>query len=285
MLLDGVALDTRAPSVVGMTLDHHAARVAPADPVCTTLDEGLRVRGVWILSIFAVVWSAVAASGLSETSWSSAALPSAVAAVLVSLAVVVVAHRSAHDRALARVRRLPSWWSRGVAAVNIGQPLAIAAIAVGLARADQAAFIPAAVAVVVGLRFLPLATAFDQRQYRITAGLLVLVGLGGAVLVLSGVETSPSRRPWATPAPSCCGARPHMSPRATEPTEQAQTHRDRACSARSLCVCPCVSVPVCLSLCVCPCVFVPVRAGGRLADVTSMTGRSRSSASFSPLPP
>ncbi|WP_166138338.1 hypothetical protein [Nocardioides ochotonae] len=143
---------------------------------------------MWILSIFAVVWSAAAASGLSATGASAAALPSAVAAVVVSLVLVVVVRRSAHDPALARARRLPPWWSRGVAAVNIAQLLVIAAVAIGLTRLDQAAYIPAAVAAVVGLHFLPLATAFDQPQYRGTAVVLVVVGLGGAVLVLAGAQ-------------------------------------------------------------------------------------------------
>jgi len=171
-----------------MTLGHPAARSDEPGAVCTTLDEGLRVRGVGILSIFAVVWSAVAASGLSETGASAAALPSAAVALVVSLGLVIVARRSAGDPALARTRRLPSWWSRGVGAVNVAQLLVIAAVAIGLTRGGQAAYIPAAVAVVVGLHFLPLAIAFDQRQYRGTAVLLVLVGLGGAALVLAGAE-------------------------------------------------------------------------------------------------
>jgi len=171
-----------------MNLGHSAARPDAPDADCITLDEGLRVRGVWILSVFAVVWSAVAASGLSETGASVAALPSAVAAVVVSLVLVMLARRSTRDPALARARRLPSWWSRGVAAVNVAQLLVIAVVAIGLTRGDQAAYIPAAVAVVVGLHFLPLATAFDQRQYRGTAVALVLVGLGGATMVLAGAE-------------------------------------------------------------------------------------------------
>jgi hypothetical protein len=153
-----------------MTLDHSVARVDAGDPTCATLDEGLRTRGVIILSVFAVVWTAVAASGLS------------------TVALVVLARRSASDPALARVRRLPTWWSRGVAAVNIGQLVVIAAVAIGLAHAGQAAYIPAAVAVVVGLHFLPLAAAFDQPQYRTTALLLVVVGAAGAGLVLAGAE-------------------------------------------------------------------------------------------------
>ncbi len=158
------------------------------DPTCAALDEGLRVRGVWILSVFAVVWTAVAASGLSQTDASAGALPSVVVGVVVAIAVVVTARRAVHDPALARVRRLPTWWSRGVAAVNVGQLVVIAAVAIGLTRADQAAYVPAAVAVVVGLHFVPLATAFDQRQYRATAALLVLVGAAGAALVLAGAD-------------------------------------------------------------------------------------------------
>jgi hypothetical protein len=171
-----------------MTLDHSVARVDAGDPTCATLDEGLRTRGVIILSVFAVVWTAVAASGLSETDASAGAVPSVVLGVLVAVALVVLARRSASDPALARVRRLPTWWSRGVAAVNIGQLVVIAAVAIGLAHAGQAAYIPAAVAVVVGLHFLPLAAAFDQPQYRTTALLLVVVGAAGAGLVLAGAE-------------------------------------------------------------------------------------------------
>ncbi|MFB9311655.1 hypothetical protein [Nocardioides plantarum] len=171
-----------------MTLAHPVTRVDAADPTCTTLDEGLRVRGVMILSIFAVVWTVVAASGLSETDASAGAIPTVVVGVLVALALIVTARRKAHDPVIARVRHLPTWWSRGVGAVNIGQVVVILAAVIGLSRADQTAYIPAAVAVVVGLHFLPLATAFDQPQYRTTALLLVLVGLAGAGLVLAGAE-------------------------------------------------------------------------------------------------
>lgn len=158
------------------------------DPTCIALDEGLRARGVWVLTTFGLVWTAVAASGLSGTDAAAGALPSVVVGVLAAVAVVVAARRSAHDPALARVRRLPGWWSRGVAAVNVGQLVVIAAVVVGLARAGLTSYVPAAVAVVVGLHFVPLATAFDQRQYRITALLLVLVGAAGAVLVVAGAE-------------------------------------------------------------------------------------------------
>ncbi|GAA5152529.1 hypothetical protein GCM10023340_33010 [Nocardioides marinquilinus] len=171
-----------------MTIGHTDHRVDAVDPTCTSLDEGLRVRGVWILSIFAVVWTAVAASGLSETGASLWALPSVGVAVLVSVGLIVTARRRAHDPALARVRHLPSWWSRGVGVVNVLQIVVIAAVAITLARTDHAAYIPAAVAVVVGLHFVPLARAFDQPQYRTLALLLVGVGAAGAGLVLAGAE-------------------------------------------------------------------------------------------------
>jgi hypothetical protein len=173
-----------------MPLDHPVTRVDAADRACTLLDEGLRVRGVMILSIFAVVWTAAAASGLSETGAAAGAIPTVVLGVLVAVALVVTARRRAGDPAIARVRRLPSWWSRGVAAVNIGQIVVILAVVIGLTRADQADYVPAAVVVVVGLHFIPLAAAFDQHQYHATAVLLVIVGVAGAGLVLAGAESA-----------------------------------------------------------------------------------------------
>ncbi|MBU6536405.1 hypothetical protein HZS56_35915 [Streptomyces sp. A108] len=65
--------------------------------------------------------------------------------------------------------------------VNVGQTVAIVASVMLLGRFDQWVYVPAAVCLVVGAHFLPLARTFAQPQYWWTGGLLMALAPVGAV--------------------------------------------------------------------------------------------------------
>ncbi len=82
---------------------------------------------------------------------------------------------------------LPANWARGVGLVNAAEAVAIAAVIAATAGSGHVRALPAAVALVVGLHFFPLARLYDQRQYRWTGALLSAVALVGLVLTAAGL--------------------------------------------------------------------------------------------------
>lgn len=142
------------------------------DPV---VDSGsLRRRGAVVLTLFAVLWALVAASGLpSAAGWTVRAGALAVTGGILASA---LSSRPLHER----VRRQPPGWYRRVGLVNGIQFAVIIAVLLVCVVADAPELVAPLIALVVGLHFLPLAGLFDQPQYRWTAAGLV----GAAVLAL-----------------------------------------------------------------------------------------------------
>lgn len=158
---------------------------ASADDECLELTRQLRRRGTVVLSVFALLWAFTGASG---TGAATDVVPVTVeaAAVLVTAAAIRLGLRK--DAAPSpRTVRLPANWARGVGLVNAAEVAAIVAVIAATVGSGRPRVLPAAVALVVGLHFFPLARLYDQRQYRWTGALLSAVAAVGFVLTAAGL--------------------------------------------------------------------------------------------------
>ncbi|GAB3530594.1 hypothetical protein [Arthrobacter monumenti] len=163
----------------------------------------MRRRGAVILAMFAVLWAAVGASGLTT----GPAGVVRIAAIVPSAAIVLLAHRPGSAEMPERKRYQPQGWYRHVGIVNLVQAAAIAVTVLGFIAADVPQLVPPVVCLIVGLHFLPLARLFDQPQYRWTgvgllgasvAGLLILAGGPGAEASRIVVGFAAASTLWAT---------------------------------------------------------------------------------------
>ncbi len=139
-----------------------------AEPAYEQLDRSLRRNGAVIMSVFAFVWS-FGVPGFTDATLQWTAL---VAGLLVALAI--------RGRPVQRKRRMPSEWLRRYNRVGLVQVVAIGPTIATLIYLGQPAFIPAAVSLIVGVHFSPLALVFDQPRYVWTGVGLCVVGLIGA---------------------------------------------------------------------------------------------------------
>jgi hypothetical protein len=162
--------------------------------------EALRGRatGVLFLSGFGALWFLL---GLAASQRLSLPTACALAAGLVALVAgtVLLRRRSA---ALPASRLDPEEQrqaGRTFGRVNAAQWAAIVLIAVVLGRLHLDAYTPAAVTVVVGLHFFPLARLFRSPQHHVTGAALVLWG-AVCLLLVRGTCCSPRRR--SEPEPS-----------------------------------------------------------------------------------
>lgn len=145
---------------------------------------GLRRAGAVITGLFGLAW-ALAASGSLEAEAATAVRLAALAITVLAVGVALLPPATGQDR----VRRVPGDWGRRCNQVGMVQAAAILVAAVALGRVDRPTLIPAAVCLVVGLHFLPLARLFDQPQFRWTgAGMCLVAGVAGS-LHLSGRST------------------------------------------------------------------------------------------------
>lgn len=140
----------------------------------------LRRRGAVVLALFAVLWALVAASGLPDVAgW-------VVRAGAVAVTIGILASASVSRPVQERVRRQPPGWYRRVGLVNGVQFAVIAVVVLSCTVGDAPQLAAPLIALVVGLHFLPLATLFDQPQYRWTAGGLVLAAVAAMLILLLG---------------------------------------------------------------------------------------------------
>ncbi|TXS57555.1 hypothetical protein [Streptomyces sp. t39] len=135
--------------------------------------------GVGFLALFGAGWWFLGIGGFGAT----AGVIGAVAGCAVAAALMYAAWRLLPVSAGGP---LPPAKRRRFAQVNGVQWLLIAVVAVGCGRAGAPELIPPLIALVVGLHFVPLASAFDQPRLRLPAALLCLVGAAGLVLALTG---------------------------------------------------------------------------------------------------
>lgn len=162
-----------------------------SDAGCLALTRQLRRRGTVVLSVFALVWAFAGASG---TGAATDAVPVAVEAVaLVITAVALYLGLRKDARPSPRTVDLPANWARGVGLVNGVELLAIVAVIAAANASGHPEYVPAGIALVVGLHFFPLARLYDQWQYRWTGALLTAVAVVGAVLVLAGLSAETVR--------------------------------------------------------------------------------------------
>ncbi|WP_143688494.1 hypothetical protein [Streptomyces barkulensis] len=132
-----------------------------------------------VMTVFGTVWwlsGATALRGLAEP----VALVGgpAVGVLLFTLALRRlngVGEQAAYERAARRFH-----------GINLIQAAAVVAVIVVANRAGALAWIPGAIAVVVGAHFLPLAPLFGMPVYRWTGGLLIGAGLAGCWIALAG---------------------------------------------------------------------------------------------------
>lgn len=133
-----------------------------------------------IMTLFAFPWAATNIGDLGGDAgyWSALA---GFALITAALAVYSVRFRPA----VRRDRTIPRDWQRRYNLALIGELVLIAIAVAVLILVDLAPLVPAVVAVIVGVHFLPLATAFDQPHYRATAAAMTVAGVIGAVLFLT----------------------------------------------------------------------------------------------------
>ncbi|MFJ4838149.1 hypothetical protein [Streptomyces sp. NPDC088746] len=151
---------------------------------CVALTRTLRRRGTVVLSVFAVVWAFAGASGLAS---SGAALAVEIMAVPVTAAALLLVYRKGAAPS-PRLVSLPANWARSVGIVNVVELAAIFAVIAASNATGHPAFVPPAIALVVGLHFVPLARLYDQWQYKGTAALLTGVAVLGFVLIAAGLS-------------------------------------------------------------------------------------------------
>ncbi|MFI2777978.1 DUF7010 family protein [Streptomyces sp. ALB3] len=155
-----------------------------ADAECVALTRTLRRRGTVVLSVFALVWAFAGASGLAS---SGAALAVEVIAAPVTATVVFLAYRKGAAPS-PRMVTPPANWARSVGIVNVAELAAIFAVIAASNASGRPELVPPAVALVVGLHFVPLARLYDQWQYKATAALLSAAAVLGFGLVAAGLS-------------------------------------------------------------------------------------------------
>lgn len=133
-------------------------------------------RGALMLTGFAFAWTAAGASALPWAVLGWAVIAGAAATALLVGRAALRTNPGGADPPPDVMRRF--------GAVNIAQAVAIAAVVATFIAAGTEAFIPAAVCLIVGLHFIPLAPAFRQSLYRRLAAELGLIAVVGFVVAL-----------------------------------------------------------------------------------------------------
>lgn len=169
---------------LGRMIQPTPSTAAVPDAECEALTRTLRRRGTVVLSVFAVVWAFAGASGLASP---GAALTVEIAAVPLAAAAVLLAYRRGAAPS-PRMVVLPRNWARSVGIVNVVELVAVFAVIAVANASGHPAFVPPAIALVVGLHFFPLARLYDQWQYRVTAVVLSAVAVTGLALIAAGLS-------------------------------------------------------------------------------------------------
>ncbi|HEX5433710.1 MAG TPA: hypothetical protein VFY05_05700 [Candidatus Angelobacter sp.] len=133
-----------------------------------------RNGAIIVLSFFAVIWWIVGASQLPRGS----VLISAIGIVISGVFVAFDRRRGVQPATREERKRR----GRIVGIASGVEGVAIVAAVNVLVRMGRRDLIAPAVAIIVGLHFLPLARWLPARIYYLTAALLVAVGLGGALV-------------------------------------------------------------------------------------------------------
>ncbi|WP_327430509.1 hypothetical protein [Streptomyces sp. NBC_01236] len=149
------------------------------------LSENRPVQGAVIMSVFASMWEILGVSGLIPRVSAPALFCIVALAAAVAVTAVTLTIRFGALPGQRRMRRVAPNSFRVFGQVNIGQTVAVVAAILLLGRLDLWLYVPAAVCLIVGLHFLPLARSFAQPQYWWTGALLMALALA-AILTLAG---------------------------------------------------------------------------------------------------
>lgn len=148
---------------------------------------GLRATGT-LLAVAGTVWWAV---GASAGAGLLGALPLLAVGLVVGAGLVVLARTrlgaEGEGELFHASRRLYSL-------VNLAQVVGILAVLVGCGRAGRPELIPAGIALVVGLHFLPFARAFRWRGFWWVGGGLLATSAAGLGLVAAGSDAAGVQR-------------------------------------------------------------------------------------------
>jgi hypothetical protein len=146
------------------------------------LSGDIRRNGVMICAFFGLGWFFGGAGVLGDGPAYWIGFGTAVA---VAVALAVASGRVASTRE--RPRDLPKDWLRRNG-LWIGFEVVLIAAAILVLRAlDLVDFLPGAIAIIVGVHFIPLATAFDEPMYRWTGVVMITAGIAGLVAGTGGV--------------------------------------------------------------------------------------------------
>ncbi len=140
-----------------------------------------RRGAIIVMSVFAAIWWTV---GVVSSGRGSALLDAA--GILISALMVALSWRDTGLSSTTVAERRRRGRAVGIASAIEGALIVLAVIM--LTRLGRRELIAPAVAIIVGLHFLPLAYWLAAPIYYLTAGLLVVVGLSG-----SGVPDLPTR--------------------------------------------------------------------------------------------
>jgi uncharacterized membrane protein len=207
-----VTAGTVGPGIDGPREAQRMTTGSTAGSTEQAVSRSFQQRGALVLALFAVLWAAVAASGLpAALGW-----PVRIGAVVVAVAIIAAALRRP-GAVRERVRTLPRNWRRSVGIVNGAQFAVIALVVVAGLTTGAPQIVPPLVALVVGLHFLPLARLFDQPQYTFTAAGLCLAAVLGGLVLLVGPSVAGRGSRWAASPPSRCGPPPCGSPCGDDP--------------------------------------------------------------------
>lgn len=147
----------------------------------------LRRRGSIVTALFALLWVLLALGALPP----GAVVAVVVVAVLITVAALYLALRPAAGRMVERTRNQPEGWLHRVGLVNGAEVAGIIAVVVVAQLLGRPLWIPAAVCLIVGLHFFPLARLFDEPVYRLTGAGLCVAGVAGMVLLALDVAAAP----------------------------------------------------------------------------------------------
>lgn len=152
--------------------------------------EGLRgiSYGVFFVSAFGFVWASMGgSSAFPESSYFILAASAVVSLALVSTALYL--WRASRSLPELPKDAMPAGTWRRFRIVGIAEGIAIFAAIFILGRVRQPEWIPAAIALIVGIHFFPLASIFRVRIYHATGFLLCAVfALTVSLAFASGVE-------------------------------------------------------------------------------------------------
>jgi len=141
-----------------------------------------RAVGVLFFAGFGSLWLIIGLAAMHRLHIVGAAVVVAVLGLLVIPAMRLLRAASQAPAVAAGTKR-ESEISRAFTRINTIQWLAVAAAIILLNVLKQPVFIPAAIAIIVGLHLFPLARLFRYNTHYVTGSLLVLWPLGAAALL------------------------------------------------------------------------------------------------------